>query len=82
MVQGMIAGGTSGLAEGIYNKDDLEMLFTRTMIGVVGGLVGSGLGEISPPYSGIPGGVAGGEFAGQFYEFFFSFFGGFRSLNE
>jgi len=82
-LQGMIAGGSSGVAEGVIKREDLRMIFTRAMIGSVGGLTGGYLGNIEPQaISGIPGGVAGGQMASSFYEFFFSFFGGHPSLNE
>lgn len=43
---------------------------------------GGVLGDVAPPFGGIPGGVAGGELTTFFYEFFFSWFGGWPSLNE
>jgi hypothetical protein len=80
-LQGMIAGGVSGTAESVISGEDLQMIFTRAMLGAVGGLAGGYLGGVDPPMSGVPGGVAGEQMVNIFYEFFFVLFGNSPSLN-
>ncbi|MCK5602829.1 RHS repeat-associated core domain-containing protein, partial [Candidatus Pacearchaeota archaeon] len=82
IAQGLIAGGTAGFAEGLYNREDAKRIFIRTSVAGVGGLFGGLLGQAQPPLSGIPGGVVGGEGAQFFYEYFMSWFGGLPSLND